>query len=295
MAFSNLAKRLLFAAWAVPLGWWVVNSTISVLPEPFPYIYPGQVLIVILIFMACFEYVRMLKIFYEKNAFWVSYIWLGLQVFFYIDNTNLPSSLSFYLLLILVALEAFIWGKHNQQKRWVRASLLFSGTVFLYIAMISMLNFYREPFQLLFKKYPTPMLSELGIVIVMTAVFLCDTGAYFVGSIWGKTHFSSISPKKTIEGSIGGFVSAVLVTAIGWYFLCDPAYPKWLGIILGVLIGIFAQVGDLLVSLIKRYFRVKDASDIIPGHGGILDRFDSVFFTAPVISLFAWIVNRLFG
>lgn len=111
MAFSNLAKRLLFAAWAVPLGWWVVNSTISVLPEPFPYIYPGQVLIVILIFMACFEYVRMLKIFYEKNAFWVSYIWLGLQVFFYIDNTNLPSSLSFYLLLILVALEAFILGK----------------------------------------------------------------------------------------------------------------------------------------------------------------------------------------
>jgi phosphatidate cytidylyltransferase len=295
MAFSNLAKRLFFAAWAAPVGWWMINSTISVLPKPMPFVYPGQVFQILIIFMACFEYKRMLQAFYPKNGFWVSYLWLLLQVFFYFDNTNLPSNLGIYILLMLVALEAFVWGKYNQQKRWVRASLLFSGTAFLYIAMISMLNFYRDPFQLLFLKFPNPMLSQLGIVIVLGAVFMCDTGAYIVGSLWGKTHFSSISPKKTIEGSIGGFGAAVLVAAIGWYFLGNPAYPKWVGLILGVLIGIFAQIGDLLVSLMKRYFRVKDASDLIPGHGGILDRFDSVFFAVPVVSLFAWIVNRFFG
>lgn len=295
MVLSNLAKRLIFVVWAAPLGWWVINSTISVLPKSFPFVFPGQVLVVALIFMGCFEYLRMLKIHYPKNAFWVSYLWLGLQIYFYFDKTNLPSNLGMYILLMLVALEAFFWGKHSRRRRWVRASLLFSGTVFFYIAMVSMLSFYKPPFQLLFEKFSNPMLSQLGIVTVMTAIFMCDSGAYIVGSLWGKTHFSSISPKKTVEGSIGGFVAAVLITAIGWYFAGNGAYPKWICLVLGVLIGVFAQVGDLLVSLIKRYFRVKDASDIIPGHGGILDRFDSVFFAAPIVSLFAWIINRVFG
>jgi phosphatidate cytidylyltransferase len=113
--------------------------------------------------------------------------------------------------------------------------------------------------------------------------------------MWGKHHFSTISPKKTIEGSIAGLLAAVLVSSIGWYFLANPVYPRWLGLFMGIIIGVFAQVGDLLVSLIKRYFRVKDASTIIPGHGGILDRFDSVFFTAPVLWLFSWVVGRLMG
>jgi phosphatidate cytidylyltransferase len=295
MVLSNLAKRLIFVLWAVPLGWWFVNSQFSLSPYPNIAIYPGHVLVVILTILACFEYTKMLQNFYPKNAFWITYLWLGMQIYFHFSNTNLPSNLGIYLLLILVALEAFIWGRYNQQKRWVRASLLFSGTLFLYIAMSSMFSLYREPFQMLFKHYEPSMLSQLGIVIVITAIFMCDSGAYFVGSLWGRTHFSSISPKKTIEGSIGGFVAAVLVTGIGWYFLAAEPFPKWLGIVLGVLIGIFAQIGDLLVSLMKRYFKVKDASDMIPGHGGILDRFDSVFFTAPIISLFAWFVNRLIG
>jgi phosphatidate cytidylyltransferase len=248
------------------------------------------------VLLACREYSRMLAIFYPVNAFWFSYVWLGLQFVLYFHNdSSFPTTLSIYGLLMMVAAEAIIWGRRNQRNRWMRASLLFSGNAFLYIAAVSLMNLYREPFQSLFVLHQHTMISQLGVIITVGAIFMCDSFAYFVGSMWGRHHFSTISPKKTIEGSIGGFMAALLVCSVGWFFLADPRYPVWLGVVLGVIIGAFAQIGDLLVSLIKRYFRVKDASDIIPGHGGILDRFDSVFFTAPVISLFAWVISKIFG
>ena len=296
MKFSNIGKRLFFALWSIPLGWWVLNADLSVIPRSVATVYPGQALVVFLILFACFEYTRMLAHIYNVNAFWFSYLWLGVQFVMYFHNdSSFPSNLSIYGLLILVAAEAMLWGRKNQRSRWLRASLLFSGNAFLYIAAVSLLNLYREPFQLLFVRQEPMMLSQLGIVIVIGAIFMCDSMAYFAGNIWGKTHFSRISPKKTIEGSIGGLVASILVVGIGWFFLAEPRYPSWMGVLLGLIIGIFAQIGDLLVSLMKRYFRVKDASDIIPGHGGILDRFDSVFFTAPIISLFSWIICKIFG
>jgi len=82
---------------------------------------------------------------------------------------------------------------------------------------------------------------------------------------------------------------------VGWIILADPKYSPVLGVIFGLLIGIFSQIGDLLESLMKRYFKVKDSSDLIPGHGGILDRFDSLFFTGPIIYLFSWFVNKFIG
>ncbi|MFW6221813.1 MAG: phosphatidate cytidylyltransferase, partial [Fibrobacterota bacterium] len=81
-------------------------------------------------------------------------------------------------------------------------------------------------------------------------------------------------------------------SAIGWYFFASDQHNVVWGVIMGILIGVFAQLGDLLVSLIKRYFRVKDASNIIPGHGGILDRFDSLFFTAPILNLFFVLIDK---
>jgi len=238
----------------------------------------------------------MLSIIFPENGFWLSYLGLLSQFGFYLSRDTIPFNLSIYILLMVVAFETFLWGRKSMQRRWMRASLFFSGLAFLFIAGISLLSFYQEPFQTLFRRISDhSMLSQMGIVTVLTSIFMCDSGAYIVGSIWGKTHFSTISPKKTVEGSIGGLAAATIVFCIGWYFLRAQNLPFWLGIILGLLIGVFAQLGDLLVSLMKRYFRVKDASDIIPGHGGILDRFDSVFFTAPVISLSAWIIHRIFG
>ncbi|MDG5814365.1 phosphatidate cytidylyltransferase [Chitinispirillales bacterium ANBcel5] len=291
---ANLKKRLLFAAWAVPIGWWVINSNLSIVPRDIATVYPGHVLALTLVFLALFEYIKMLTHFYPKNAFWLSYLWLGLQALLYFTDHALPGTLSIYLLLVIVAIETFFWGGKDQGKRWARASLLFSGTVFLHIAMISLLNLYTTPFQQLFvQPHPHPMLSQLGIVTVLTSIFMCDTAAYFAGNLMGKHHFSTISPNKTIEGSVAGLLAATVITTLGWFFFRNPQYSLILGPIMGLIIGVIAQAGDLLVSLMKRNFQVKDASSIIPGHGGILDRFDSVFFTAPVLFLFSWLVVRI--
>ncbi len=305
MNIANLKKRILFPLWAIPLAWWLVNSNFSLLrllPGSWEkslsvkntvLIYPGHILAIILIFLACFEYLKMLGRVYPKNGFLLIYIYLGLQILsYFIPDNFLSMKHDIYILLILVAVEAFVWGKDTG--RWKRASLLFSGTIFLVIASSSLLEFYNEPFQTIFApRFAHSMLSQLGIVTILTAIFLCDSAAYFAGSLFGKHHFSSISPKKTIEGSIAGLITAMIICTIGWHFLASRQYPLVLGIIMGLLVGVFAQIGDLLVSLIKRNFHVKDTSNIIPGHGGILDRFDSLFFTAPIVNLFIIIIDKI--
>ena len=139
------------------------------------------------------------------------------------------------------------------------------------------------------------MLSQLGIVAVVGSVFLCDTAAYFIGSLYGKHRFSTISPNKTVEGAVAGFATALFAFSVCWFFLGNDNYPRFLGIIMGLFVGVSAQAGDLFVSLMKRYFKVKNASEILSGHGGILDRFGSVFFAVPTLGLFIWTVKKLLG
>ncbi len=306
MNIANLKKRVFFVLWAIPLAWWIINSNFSffsLLPESVKTLlsgrhnvdlFPGHLLAITVAFLACYEYLQLLKQLYPKNAFWLVYIWLALQIIsYFIPDNFLRMQHDIYILLIFIAFEAFLWGKHTG--RWKRASLLFSGTIFLAIAVLSMLDFYSLPFQKVFpRQFNHTMLSQLGIVTVLTAIFLCDSAAFFAGNFFGKHHFSSISPKKTIEGGIAGLITAIIICSLGWYFFADRStYHLIFGIIMGGLIGIFAQIGDMLVSLIKRYFQVKDTSNMIPGHGGILDRFDSLFFTAPVVHLFITIIDKI--
>lgn len=307
MNLPNLKKRLLFAAWAIPLAWWMVNSTFSImslLPGGLAarhaslqevIIHPGHILGLLIVFMACHEYLGMLSRLYPKNGFWMIYLWLGFQIVsYFVPDSVLTMRQATYILLIVVASESFLWGRRTG--RWKRASLLFSGTVFLAIACVCMLDFYEEPFRNIFTpRFASPMLSQLGIVTVLASIFLCDTAAFFAGSMFGKHHFSSVSPKKTVEGGIAGLVAAVVTSTVGWHFFADPGCSIFFGLAMGIIIGVFAQLGDLLVSLMKRYFDVKDASNIIPGHGGILDRFDSLFFTAPVLNVFFLLVDKIFG
>ncbi|MFH0772334.1 MAG: phosphatidate cytidylyltransferase [Candidatus Omnitrophota bacterium] len=109
-----------------------------------------------------------------------------------------------------------------------------------------------------------------------------DIGAYFIGSYFGKHHLiPRISPKKSVEGAIGGLAFSVFFAFLSKYYL--PGIPVFHLIILGCVLGILAQIGDLSESLIKRDCQVKDSSNLIPGLGGILDLVDSILFSAPTL------------
>ncbi|MGB1308039.1 MAG: phosphatidate cytidylyltransferase [Oceanihabitans sp.] len=121
-------------------------------------------------------------------------------------------------------------------------------------------------------------------------VWVNDTFAYLVGSQFGKQKlFSSISPKKTVEGFLGGLFFACVAS----YFIAEYTHTlnfnQWL--ILSIIISVFGTLGDLIESKFKRQANVKDSGVIMPGHGGLLDRFDSIIFAAPFIYLFLRIVH----
>jgi phosphatidate cytidylyltransferase len=129
-------------------------------------------------------------------------------------------------------------------------------------------------------------------LLSFACIWAADIGAYFFGKYFGRTRLSSISPKKTVEGAIFGLASSVAVATVGAWYL---HWPSWQlsGVILGVLVGIASLLGDLTESLMKRDAGVKDSGQLIPGHGGILDRTDSYIFTAPLVYYFVTLLLPL--
>ncbi len=124
------------------------------------------------------------------------------------------------------------------------------------------------------------------IISILASIWICDSAAFFGGISLGKHKlFPRVSPKKSWEGAVFGFIFAVLTMLLAKVIILD--FLTWTTvIILGVIIGTIGQVGDLVESLFKRDAGVKDSSALIPGHGGIFDRFDSLLYTAPVILLY---------
>ena len=122
--------------------------------------------------------------------------------------------------------------------------------------------------------------EDLAIfVFILLVIVSTDIGAYFVGSKIGKRKLAPLlSPNKSVEGSIGGIVLALLTTSIYLNFITLP-YSYIIMLLIAIILSITGQFGDLLESAFKRHFGVKDSGTILPGHGGILDRFDSILFT----------------
>ncbi|MFC0558573.1 phosphatidate cytidylyltransferase [Halalkalibacter alkalisediminis] len=123
------------------------------------------------------------------------------------------------------------------------------------------------------------------VFFVLLLIWTTDSGAYFVGRKWGKNKlWPDISPKKTIEGSIGGIIAAIVVGTIFYSFL--PIFPSYLTALFVIVVAsIFGQLGDLVESALKRHYAVKDSGNVLPGHGGILDRFDSLIYVMPILHL----------
>ena len=124
------------------------------------------------------------------------------------------------------------------------------------------------------------------IISILVSIWMCDTAAYFGGLSLGKHKlFPRVSPNKSWEGAVWGFAGAVATMLIAQHYFL-PFVKLHQAVIMGIIIGVFGQIGDLIESLVKRDAGVKDSSHIIPGHGGVLDRFDSLIFVSPILYLY---------
>jgi phosphatidate cytidylyltransferase len=187
-----------------------------------------------------------------------------------------PGFITKPLILTGAILISLIWILFQSQKEggfnnwvWIIAGILYLGWTLSYWPELRSIEHGRE-----------------WILWSMLAVMASDTSAFFIGKKWGKHYIApTMSPKKTWEGSVGGLLGSIIVSVIlGILFSLPLNY--WTLALLGCIISISAQLGDLIESLLKRNTGVKDSGKLVPGHGGILDRIDSFVFTGAVIYYF---------
>lgn len=189
--------------------------------------------------------------------------------------------LLFFIIPILLLSELF----RNRESAIANIGASLIGIFYIGLfssALVYVREFYKETF----------FLYDQGgylIISIFAAIWICDSAAFFIGSAIGKHKvITRISPHKSWEGAIAGYIFAVLtIIAAKEIILNRISFTD--AIVIGSIIGIFGQAGDFVESLIKRDVNVKDSSSILPGHGGILDRFDSLLFSAPLIYLYLFL------
>ena len=236
-------------------------------------------LLAVVIYFASKEYVKIL----EHKGFYPSLkIILAsealLAIITYFDRTEYVA-----LALALCTLGAFLWVLFRGRQPYIaNVSTTILGFVYC--------GYFPLHLQLL-RDISSPQYHDgLGFVVMMfTSILLTDVGCYYAGTRFGKHKLAPvISPNKTIEGSIGGAVSAVIGALIVGAFinLCFAELHWYISVLVGLICTVFAQIGDLCESLLKRDAGVKDSGNSLPGHGGFLDRCDSFILTIPVMYYF---------
>jgi len=170
-----------------------------------------------------------------------------------------------YLLLVLSI-------ARRQAFSFTAAGTLFAGVLYVSYAWRTMLDLRAQPHGLDW------------VLLVFIAIWMTDTGAYFVGrALGGRKLMPDVSPKKTVSGAIGGVVFAMLATTLAGIWLIPAVRAEWpLLAVLGLVISVAGEAGDLVESGLKRHYQVKDSGWMLPGHGGMLDRFDSLLLAAPI-------------
>jgi phosphatidate cytidylyltransferase len=241
--------------------------------------YGAYVLVLILAGLALWEFIGLSEGMGSRAPAWLLF---PLGAFFAYSGTLLKHvEINLVLSLALVgglAVFLFLPGRRQGLGRWAMgmAGALYIGMPF---------NYYL----LLYTSKPNGLVWALFTIF---AVVVSDAAALLVGSRLGRhPFFGWISPKKTVEGAIAGVVGAVAVTLIGVSVVLGLS--PWHGIALGILIGVSAELGDLVESQMKRIAEVKDSSHLIPGHGGVLDRLDSILFPPILVYIYVMVFHLL--
>ncbi|HEX8903542.1 MAG TPA: phosphatidate cytidylyltransferase [Longimicrobiaceae bacterium] len=204
-------------------------------------------------------------------------------------GTDTPLLFAGVVAIVIAALTAAIWQRGVAGEPLLSVAVTIMGAVYPALLM----------FALFLRHLPGITGNLQGTAILLFPVvltWLSDSYAYFAGRLWGKRKLiPRVSPGKTVAGALGAVIGTP-ITAVGYSFVL-ALFPNWhVGIVeaaaFGLLISVSAQVGDLAESLLKRDVGVKDSGRLLPGHGGALDRFDSLFFTLPVAYGFFMLVVR---
>ena len=167
------------------------------------------------------------------------------------------------------ALISKIFKKKNEKNKIVR--FIFKFTSLLYLSFLVYL--------ILVAKFDKTV-SEIFIIYSILISIMSDTGGLIIGRIFKGKKLTNISPKKTVSGSIGSFIFSI--SSIPFFVQYLPYINLILIVIITLVISLTTQIGDLFISYLKRKAKVKDTSDLLPGHGGVLDRIDGIIFSIPV-------------
>jgi phosphatidate cytidylyltransferase len=136
---------------------------------------------------------------------------------------------------------------------------------------------------------PSGKIGASLLILLFIIIWAGDILAFFIGKKFGRHQLTVVSPRKTVEGSIGGLIFSVIAAVIYKFFVL-PELAMIHAIALGAIVGFMGQIGDLAESLLKRSVNVKDSGSILPGHGGMLDRLDSLLFGAPAMYYYVYLV-----
>ncbi len=199
-----------------------------------------------------------------------------------------PWALGVVGVLLMGCLAATLWRRRADQAPLGGAAVTVGGALYAGLPMAVVPLLHDLPRTAGWGGEPlSPWAGMFAVAFPVAATWVGDSAAYFVGSAFGRTKLApSISPGKSRAGAVGGLAGAGAATAV-WYFLAMPFLPHFpLSLIasvgVGVLLGVAAQVGDLVESLLKREAGIKDSGSLFPGHGGVLDRLDALTFSLPV-------------
>lgn len=216
--------------------------------------------------------------------------------FFPVENQFTFKNIGWWLLCffgIVFPIKEFVLAKHKSVKNLAYS---FFGLIYISLSLALLINIRTNYISPDFLIYGETTLGFVIPLILIASIWINDTMAYLVGSFIGKTPFSSISPKKTWEGTIGGAILCILVVGVliaPWLAedknksLLQNVSVHWFGI--AALAAIFGTLGDLFESKLKRLANVKDSGSFMPGHGGFLDRFDSLLVATPFVWLYVYL------
>jgi phosphatidate cytidylyltransferase len=266
--------------------------------------------IIILALYAVSEYNSFVK-FKTENIQYFSSNLFTLSLLLIFSLLQKPSDIAFALILLNLLMVLIIYGiqviRGKVKDSLISVSVVINSVFYIgagFSSLIIIRNFnlyllhWRDYFNQSSYIYGISFAdtNTWGLIVffIFLAIWSCDSFAYFIGKSFGKHKMHpNVSPKKSWEGAIAGLLGSVLIFSI-LTSIYIPEIPLVHSLLIGILIGITGQIGDLAESLLKRDVGVKDSSNLLPGHGGILDRFDSVLFVFPVLVIYFFLVAAFF-